>query len=105
MWNGSPGRCSEPLFSAGFPISGSFGLSGINGFGTNPASSRVPFDRAPGYRGHDEGILVNVGYSGFSRSSVTNDIYGLYLGFDSQYLYTCRSDNRGHGFPLRCLSE
>ncbi|WP_294592151.1 hypothetical protein [uncultured Rikenella sp.] len=48
---------------------------------------------------------MNVGYSGFSRSSATNDIYGLYLGFDSQYLYTCRSDNRGHGFQLRCLSE
>ncbi|WP_294600406.1 hypothetical protein [uncultured Rikenella sp.] len=60
---------------------------------------------APGYRGYGEGALWHVGNYGFSWSSATSGIYGLDLGFSSQYFGTSGSDYRSHGFLLRCLSE
>ncbi|WP_304708568.1 hypothetical protein [uncultured Rikenella sp.] len=60
---------------------------------------------APGFRDAHSGDRVTVGNYGFSWSSATSDIRGLDLNFHSQYLDTGSSDNRAHGFQLRCLSE
>ncbi|WP_294600422.1 hypothetical protein [uncultured Rikenella sp.] len=64
---------------------------------------------APGFRDAGNngrlGVLMGIGYCGFSRSSATNERSGLNLHFNSQNLYTSGSDYRGHGFQLRCLSE
>ncbi|WP_304708829.1 hypothetical protein [uncultured Rikenella sp.] len=48
---------------------------------------------------------MNVGNNGFSWSSATSGINGLDLNFNSQNLNTSNSDNRAHGFQLRCLFE
>ncbi|WP_297623468.1 hypothetical protein [uncultured Rikenella sp.] len=48
---------------------------------------------------------MTVGNYGLSWSSATSDIRGLDLNFHSQHFNTGSSDNRAHGFQLRCLSE
>ncbi|WP_294601156.1 hypothetical protein [uncultured Rikenella sp.] len=48
---------------------------------------------------------MSVGNGGFSWSSVTSGINGVELYCHSQDLDTSGSDNRTHGFQLRCLSE
>ncbi|WP_294598729.1 hypothetical protein [uncultured Rikenella sp.] len=49
--------------------------------------------------------MWGIGHNGYSWSFVTSGIYNLDLHFYSQYLTTSNSDNRAHGFQLRCLSE
>ncbi len=60
---------------------------------------------APGYRNNISGVSGGVGYSGFSYSSSVSGNLCLDLYFHSQHLNISISDNRAHGFQLRCLSE
>ncbi len=60
---------------------------------------------APGYRNYNTGAPVNVGNYGFNWSSTVSGAYGMNLGFYATWLDPSYADNRGYGFPLRCLSE
>ena len=73
---------------------------GINGEESGAAPGYRDFGRA-GY----EGVAGGIGNNGFCWSSATNGIRVLDLKIHSQLLSTSFSDYRGHGFPLRCLSE
>ena len=65
----------------------------------------MPSGTAPGYRNNISGVSGGVGYSGFSYSSSVSGNLCLDLYFHSQHLNISISDNRAHGFQLRCLSE
>ncbi|WP_297832877.1 hypothetical protein [uncultured Rikenella sp.] len=51
--------------------------------------------------------MWDVGRNGYSWACtpVTDDVTVRYLDFYTQYLYPSNAHYRGHGFPLRCLSE
>ncbi|WP_294599947.1 hypothetical protein [uncultured Rikenella sp.] len=51
------------------------------------------------------GGLMYVGRHGYSWSSAVSGTNGVFLDFNTQYLNPSYVDYRGHGFPLRCLSE
>ncbi|WP_294600010.1 hypothetical protein [uncultured Rikenella sp.] len=42
---------------------------------------------------------------GYSWSSAVSRTYCVFLGFGTQYLNPCSTDNRAFGRQLRCLSE
>ncbi|WP_294592131.1 hypothetical protein [uncultured Rikenella sp.] len=46
-----------------------------------------------------------VGNNGLSWSSAVSGPHGIFLSFDTQYLHSSSVNLRGHGLPLRCLSE
>ncbi|WP_300828332.1 hypothetical protein [uncultured Rikenella sp.] len=60
---------------------------------------------APDYRHRDAGSLYYVGTNGYSWASAVNGSSGMYLSFHITGLYTSRTDSRGYGLQLRCLSE
>ncbi|WP_297623436.1 hypothetical protein [uncultured Rikenella sp.] len=69
----------------------------------------MPCGRAPGFRDSGSngrlGAPGNIGREGNSWSSAINNTNAIYFLFDMQRLHYSRTDNRGHGFQLRCLSE
>ena len=73
--------------------------------GVDTAIFRVPSGTAPGNRHAVSGNPVLVGNLGFNWSAATSGTSGMDLDFSSQHLRPGYSDHRGHGFPLRCLSE
>ena len=66
---------------------------------------RVPSGTAPGYRDTGSGRLGNVGGYGFNYSSAFSGTGSVFLHFSTQYFNPFSVGYRGHGFPLRCLSE
>ncbi|WP_297832749.1 hypothetical protein [uncultured Rikenella sp.] len=48
---------------------------------------------------------MNVGNSGYSWSSADSGSNSLFLYFNTQNFNPSNVSSRGHGFPLRCLSE
>ena len=74
-------------------------------FGVEAISFRVPSGTAPGFRDRANGGLSRVGNGGFSWSSDTTGIGGMYLTFDVTTLVPSHVDIHGYGFQLRCLSE
>ncbi|WP_294598487.1 hypothetical protein [uncultured Rikenella sp.] len=69
---------------------------GINGRDQYPA---------PGFLHYYSGALYYVGNSGFCWSSAMSGAYGVYLDFHVAGFNSGSAHSRGHGFPLRCLSE
>ncbi|WP_297624172.1 hypothetical protein [uncultured Rikenella sp.] len=65
----------------------------------------MPSGTAPGFRDRTNGGLSRVGNGGFSWSSDTKGIGGMYLTFDVTTLVPSHVDIHGYGFQLRCLSE
>ncbi len=74
-----------------------------------PTLAPARINPAPGYRDYGrpgyEGVPREVGRYGYSWSSIGSGTSGLNLGFNVTWLGPSRSDYRGHGFQLRCLSE
>ena len=64
---------------------------------------------APSYRDAGNngrlGALAYVGNGGYSWSSAVSSTGGVFLYFSTQRLNPSNVDSRGHGLPLRCLSE
>ena len=64
---------------------------------------------APGFRDAGNnglfGALGNVGNHGYSWSSSVSTTLGMGLGFSSAWLNPSRTNNRAHGFQVRCLQE
>ncbi|WP_297623872.1 hypothetical protein [uncultured Rikenella sp.] len=64
---------------------------------------------APGFRDAGDnrrlGTLCSVGNSGHSYSSSVSGTVGVFLDFYAHSLSPSIAHNRGHGLPLRCLSE
>ena len=65
----------------------------------------MPGGLAPGYRDTGSGRLGNVGGYGFNYSSAFSGTGSVFLHFSTQYFNPFSVGYRGHGFPLRCLSE
>ncbi|WP_297626397.1 hypothetical protein [uncultured Rikenella sp.] len=64
----------------------------------------APGFRDAGYNGRLD-TPVNVGNSGYSWSSADSGSNSLFLYFNTQNFNPSNVSSRGHGFPLRCLSE
>ena len=60
---------------------------------------------APGARDRINGVMTNVGNTGFSWSSTVNSFNGVYLSLSVTDLNPSYSNHRALGFQLRCLSE
>ncbi|WP_299457391.1 hypothetical protein [uncultured Rikenella sp.] len=60
---------------------------------------------APGVRGSTSGMLELVGTGSASWSVSVSDTNGINLGFGVTWLILNDANARGHGLPLRCLSE
>ncbi|WP_297831691.1 hypothetical protein [uncultured Rikenella sp.] len=65
---------------------------------------RAPGFRDPGHHGQF-GNAIYIGNFGYSWSSAVSDNNSVYLNFNATGIDSCHADSRGHGFPLRCLSE
>ncbi|WP_294600995.1 hypothetical protein [uncultured Rikenella sp.] len=72
-------------------------------FSATLAPTRI--NPAPGFRNAGGGDLAYIGNEGFSWSSSANETNSAYLRIVPNAVYPCRSDNRGLGLQLRCLSE
>ncbi len=76
---------------------------------TSGAGTPLAWYPAPGFR--DGGIygrlgaLTHVGYGGYSWASTVSGTNGMYLNFFVTWLGPSSAYYRGHGLPLRCLSE
>ena len=60
---------------------------------------------APGFRSYETGGLWGDGSEGSLWSASTEGIYSVRLRFLTDVVQSGYARYRGHGFPLRCLSE
>lgn len=58
---------------------------------------------AAGFRNNSQGLLVNVGHEGSTRSSMASGTGGLRLYYSANALNPSLSSNRGHGLQVRCI--
>jgi len=76
---------------------------------TSGAGTPLAWYPAPGFRDAGNngrlGDLTSVGRNGYSWSFAVSRESGVFLYFGAQSLNTSTSDGRGHGLPLRCLSD